>query len=59
MNMEAEVLKIIDIVTFAARLEREAIPITLEERALLIQSTYEFAEKIKPLYEKYGQNKGE
>jgi len=57
--MEPEVLKIIDIIVFAARLEREDIPITKEERALLIQSTDEFAEKIKPLYIKYGKNKGD
>lgn len=57
--MIPEVLKIVDIIVFAARLEREDIPITKEERNLLIKSTYEFAEQIKPLYEKYGLNKGE
>ena len=51
--------KVIDIVVFAARLEREDIPLTLEERKLLADATFDFAEAVKPLYEKYGVNHGE
>ena len=55
--MDPDVTKVIDIIVFAARLERERIPLTPEERELLVNSTIEFAEKIEPLYYKYGVNK--
>ena len=51
--------RIIDIVVFAAQLERENIPLTLEERKLLADATFTFAETVQPLYEKYGVNHGE
>lgn len=56
-TFDPKVLKIIDIIVFAAMLEREHIPLTQEERELLIDSTIEFSRKIEPLYKKYGENK--
>lgn len=57
--MDKQLEKVTDIIAFCAKVEREEIPVTFEERLKLVDATITFASTVKPIYEKYkGGNDG-
>ena len=58
--MDKHLEKITDIIAFCARVERDEIPISFDERLKLVDATITFASTVKPIYDKYiGGNNGD
>ena len=54
--MDPEVLTVIDIIRWAARIEEYHLPMDFSDRKKLVEATYEYVDKIRPLYLKYNDD---